>query len=128
MRYLRCAGCCTASCCAAAQLVTGTRAVPLTPSPLRPLLTLPDPLALLARRSEEWLSGVEAADGATRRILAVYARHAVVPLVETEVATPQALERVTQLLVLGDSGDGGGSGSNDTASATATAATQGCAR
>ncbi|PSC72691.1 Paired amphipathic helix repeat [Micractinium conductrix] len=55
---------------------------------------------------EEWLSGVEAADGATRRILAVYARHAVVPLVETEVATPQALERVTQLLVLGDSGDG----------------------
>jgi len=48
--------------------------------------------------SEEYLSGVEAADRITMQLLQAYARHGVAPLVETEVASEAAAERVRQLL------------------------------
>lgn len=56
------------------------------------------PLHLLMPCSEEYLGSVEAADRITERLLQAYARHGVVPLVETEVASEAAAERVRQLL------------------------------
>lgn len=48
--------------------------------------------------SEEYLSGVEAADGITRQLLALYAEHDVTPLVESEVESEAQVQRVWQLL------------------------------
>lgn len=48
--------------------------------------------------SEEYLSSVEAADRITVQLLRAYARHDVAPVVETEVASDAAVERVRQLL------------------------------
>jgi hypothetical protein len=67
--------------------------------------------------SEEYLSGVEAAEQVTRQLLAVYARHGVTPLVETEVTSESELEQLQQLLrevmpgAAGTAGPTGGGGS-----------------
>ena len=49
-------------------------------------------------RSDAYLSGVEEAEAATLRLLRVYRRHGVMPLVETEVATEMELARLQRLL------------------------------
>ncbi|KAL4443675.1 hypothetical protein ABPG75_011412 [Micractinium tetrahymenae] len=48
--------------------------------------------------SDAYLGSVEAAEAATLRVLRVYRRHGVVPLVETEVAGEAELARLQQLL------------------------------
>ena len=72
----------------------------LNPCPLRafPRLCLTCVLCAALTCSEEYLSSVEAAEGVTRQLLGVYARHGVTPLVETEVASEAEMERLQHLL------------------------------
>ena len=51
--------------------------------------------ALCVRR---FLSGVEAAEAITRRVLQVYRRHGVEPLIESSVTTDVELDHVQDLL------------------------------
>jgi hypothetical protein len=51
--------------------------------------------------SEQYLSSVEAAEGITRGLLAVYAAAGAVPLLESAVKTGDELQRAQQLLEAG---------------------------
>ena len=48
--------------------------------------------------SEEYLSGVEAAEGITTSVLKIYGRYGVVPLVESNISSAVELRRCHELL------------------------------
>lgn len=93
---LRCAGSLGAPCTARVWLLAGE--TPQVSSATSDVCVGTFPAHLSACCSEEYLSGVEAADAVTAEVLRVYARHGVTPLVETAVASDAELERVQQLL------------------------------
>ncbi len=74
--------------------------------PLADRSEVPEALSSLSEHSfrghaRRYLSGVDAAEAITERMLQVYSRHGVVPLVESSVQTEQELRHVQQLLQKG---------------------------
>ena len=48
--------------------------------------------------SEEYLSGLDAAEGITKSVLKIYSRYGVVPLVESNISSAVELRRCHELL------------------------------